>query len=155
MNAVTVLDEWADRYGELRGCLACSWLGTPLIVVTVLGMLWSLPVPSVLSEASPAINYATLFIMSTFVYWCILSVSLGVCGLLLLLLALAPSVIASRAGLPLGSMSAGTFIVCFGWLLTDTRKTTGHWLVYRNLQYLMLGPIWLLREAWRSLGLRY
>jgi uncharacterized membrane protein YGL010W len=147
MSSASTLDEWADRYGALRargpGSVS-AWLGIPLVVVSLIG----------LRTASPAVNYATLFIMATFVYYCILSISLALGGLVLLLAAAAPSLWLSQAGLPLVPVSLGVFAVAFAWQLVETRRARGRMLVVRNLQYLMLGPIWLLRAAYRSFGLR-
>jgi len=158
MGSLTSLDEWADRYGELkahRAGKASAWLGIPLVMVSLIGLLWSIPVPGVLREASPAINYATLFIMATFVYYCILSISLALGGLVCLLAATVPSVWLSETGLPLAAIAGAVFAAAFGWQLADTRRATGRMRLAAHLQYLMLGPIWLLRATYRRLGLSY
>jgi uncharacterized membrane protein YGL010W len=158
MSSVRSLDEWADKYGKLKAGgpgRVSAWLGIPLIVGSLLGILWSAPVPSVLRDASPAINYATLFLMATFVYYCILSISLGFGGFLFLLVVTAPSVLLTNAGLPLAKTASSVFFVTFVWQLVETKRATGSMLVIRNLQYLMLGPIWMLRAAFRKLGLPY
>lgn len=153
---LTSLDEWADRYGALRARGAgsvCAWLGIPLIIISLMALLWSIPVPVALRRASPAINYATLFIMATFVYYCILSISLALGGLMLLIAAALPNVWLSSADFPTAPVAAAVFAVAFCWQLAETRLATGRMLVVRNLQYLMLGPIWLLRAAYRRIGL--
>lgn len=158
MGSMTFLNEWADRYGALRARGAGSpsaWLGIPLVILSLIGLLWSVPVPEPLREASPAINYATLFIMAAFVYYCILSVSLALGSLAFMLAATVPSVWLTEAGLPLLPIAAAVFAAAFGWQLLETRRATGRMLVVANLQYLMLGPIWLLRAAYRSVGLSY
>jgi uncharacterized membrane protein YGL010W len=152
------LDEWVGRYAELQPGGAGhpgAWLGIPLLVASVIGMLFSAPVPAAFRDISPAINYATLFIMATFVYYCILSVSLGLGALVFLLVATVPSVWADRADLPLAPAATVLFVTVFAWQLAGTKLATGRMLVVRNLQYLMLGPMWLLREVYRRLGLAY
>jgi len=154
---MTSLDEWTCRYGALRargpGSVS-AWLGIPLVVVSLIGLLWAIPVPEALRAASPAINYATLFIMATFVYYCIMSISLGLGGLVLLMAATVPSIWLTRAGLPLARVALAVFVVAFAWQLLETKRATGRLLVTRNLQYLMLGPIWLLRAVYGSFGLK-
>ncbi len=118
-------------------------------------MLWSLPVASPLTEASPAINYATLFLMATFVYYCILSIGLAFGAFLFLFLASLPSLWLAMNDVPLAPIAVPVFCAAFIWQLADSRRATGRLLVIRNLQYLMLGPIWLLRAAYRKLGLDY
>jgi len=158
VSSATPLDEWADKYGELKaggpGSVS-AWLGIPVIVGSLIGMLWSAPVPSVLRDASPAINYATLFLMATFVYYCILSISLALGGFLFLLVATAPSVWLTEAGFPLASIATAVFSTALVWHLIETKRAKGRPFVIRNLQYLMLGPIWLLRALYRNIGLAY
>jgi uncharacterized membrane protein YGL010W len=158
LSTATTIDDWADKYGKLRrggpGTVR-AWLGIPLIVGSLIGILWSAPVPAVLSNASPAINFATLFLMATFVYYCILSISLGFAGFLLLLVLTAPCIWLTQAGMPLAPISTALFFVTFVWQLVDTKIATGRLCVIQNLQYLMIGPMWILRAAYRKLGLAY
>ena len=156
MSTARTLDEWMARYAELRAGgpgSACAWLGIPLIVTALIGMLWSLPVAPSLSAASPAINYATLFLMATFVYYCILSIGLALGALLFLLVVSLPSILLATRGVPLAPFAVPVFCGVLLWQLGDTRRATGRYYVIRNLQYLMLGPIWLLRAAYRKLGI--
>ena len=155
MSAATNLDEWTEKYAELRAGgpgSACAWLGIPLLVSALIGVLWSLPVASSLSDASPAINYATLFLMATFVYYCILSIVLALGGLLFLLAASVPSIWLTATDTSLAPIAGPVFAAALLWQVLDTKKATGRLLVIRNLHYLMLGPIWLLRAAYRKLG---
>jgi uncharacterized membrane protein YGL010W len=152
----TTIDDWADRYGKLRrggpGNVS-AWLGIPLIVASLIGILWSAPVPAVLGDASPAINFATLFLLATFVYYCILSITLGFAGFVFLLILTAPSVWLTQQGLPLAPIASALFLVTLVWQLIETRIATGRPRVVRNLQYLMIGPVWILRAVYRKLGL--
>ena len=155
MTAATTLDEWADKYGELRAAgpgAPTAWIGIPLIVSSLIGMLWTIPVASALTDASPAINYATLFLMATFVYYCILSIALALGAFLFLLAATAPSIWLSLRGVPIAPLAVPIFLTVLIWHLLDTRRATGRLRIVRNLQYVMLGPIWLLRAVYRKLG---
>jgi uncharacterized membrane protein YGL010W len=158
VNAPVTADDWADRYGEIKASgpgAASAWLGIPLVVATLIGMLWSVPVPTVLAGTSPAINVATLFLMATFVYYCILSLPLAFGGLLFLIAAALPSAWLTQAGLPLWQIASALFAPVFCWQLLESRRATGRLLIVRNLQYLMLGPIWLLRALYRQAGIAY
>jgi uncharacterized membrane protein YGL010W len=158
LSEATSLDEWADRYGELKAGgpgHVRAWLGIPLSVGSLIGILWSVPVPSVLREASPAINFATLFLMATFVYYCILSISIGFAGFLFLLVVTIPSVWLGHTGLPLAPIASSLFLVTIVWQSIETRQATGRPRVMRNLQYLMIGPMWILRAVFRKLGIAY
>ncbi|MDX1561928.1 MAG: hypothetical protein R3305_03335 [Gammaproteobacteria bacterium] len=155
---LVIADDWADRYGALRhhgpGHVS-AWLGTPLAIASLVGMLWSAPLPDALSNASPAVNWGTLFLMATFVYYCILSISLALGALPVLILLAIPSAWLDRAGLPLWPLASALFATAFAWQLVETRVATGRARPIENLQYLMLGPIWLLRALYRRFGLAY
>lgn len=158
MSDQTVLDNWADRFDRLRGSRAGSpdaWLGIPLVTAALIGMIWSLPVPEAMGHSSPLINFGSAFVMAAFLYYCVLSIRLALGGLAFLLTAAAPSFWLVQADLPLWSISTAVFAPSFAWQLVATYRATGRLRIHRNLQYLMLGPIWLLRAAYRRLGLGY
>ena len=158
MRGPITADEWADKYGELKASgpgAPSAWLGMPLVVASLIGMLWSLPVPDMLSAGSPAVNFGSLFVMASFVYYCILSLRLALVGLLFLLILAIPSSWIAQSGLPLWPIASAVFAPALAWQLIETRRATGHMLLLRNLQYLMLGPIWLFRAAFRRIGLAY
>ena len=158
MNAHTTVDDWADEYGRLRSsgpAAVAAWLGIPLLIASLLGLLWISPLPAVLTETSPAINPATLFIMAAFVYYSILSIRLALGGLVFLLAATVPSILLAQSTVPAGLLAGAVFAVSFAWQLLDTKRATGRLELLRNLQYVMLGPIWLLRAAYRRAGIDY
>jgi hypothetical protein len=158
LSPPATVDEWADQFGGLRasGASALSaWLGIPLVITALIGLLWALPVPAVLRAASPVINTATLFVMASFVYYCILSIPLAIGGLIFLMAAAIPSVWLEHLGTPIAPAAGTLFVIAFAWQLTESLRATGRLLVLRNLQYVMLGPIWLLRACYRRAGLSY
>lgn len=158
LTAPTTADDWADLFGNLRtsGATAPSaWLGIPLVIVCLLGMLWSLPVPEALGRGSPIVNGATLWVMTSFVYYCILSIRLALAGLVFLIAATIPGAWLELAGLPLWPLASSVFVPAFAWQLVETRRATGRLRIARNLQYLMLGPVWLIRAAYHRLGIDY
>lgn len=158
MSDQTVLDDWANRYDRLRAPDAGrpdTWIGIPLVTAALIGMIWSLPVPEQIGYSSPLINFGSIFVMAAFLYYCVLSIRLALGALAFLLTAAAPSFLLAQAGLPLWSISTAVFAPCFAWQLAATHRATGRLRMLKNLQYLMLGPIWLLRAAYRRVGLGY
>ena len=78
--ALTRVDDWLDEYGESHRDpvnKAIHWVCVPLIALTVIGLLWALPVPRALASISPVMNWGMLFMMASVVYYFILSPSLG------------------------------------------------------------------------------
>ena len=54
------------------------WLTVPCLALSVIGLLWSLPVPAVFERISPAMNWGSAFAMAAIVYYFIMSIPLGV-----------------------------------------------------------------------------
>jgi hypothetical protein len=152
------LDEWADRYGQLLPTgapSASAWISIPMLVASLLGLLWSLPLPEVLDQRSPVLNWATMFLMASFVYYCILSIPIALVSLAFMLAASLPSVWLDSVGMRIWPLALGIFVPAFAWQLALTLRATGSFRVIRNLQYLMLGPVWLLRAIFRRMGISY
>ena len=151
-------DAWADRFAALRGGgpgAPSAWIGLPVAISALLGILWAIPVPGALAAASPALNFAVLFVLATFVYYCILSLNLAIGGLLFLAAATIPSLWLERHGVPVLPVSIALLIPALAWQLTETKRATGRLQIIANLQYLMLGPVWLLRSLYRLTGIPY
>src|SRR4051794_1983444 len=53
------------------------WVCVPPIVLSIMGLLWSLPVPQVFAEHSPWLNWATIAAAVTVVYYVALSPALA------------------------------------------------------------------------------
>jgi len=157
-GAPLTADDWADRFGALRltgpGSVS-AWLGIPLVVAALVGMLWAAPIPTALRSGSPGVNAATLFLMASFVYYCVLSIRLALGALAVLAITAIPSAWLAGAGLPTWPIASAVFAPAFCWQLLETRRATGGFRVLANLQYLMLGPFWLTREVFRRLGIAY
>ena len=60
--------QWLQEYGASHQHPTnklLHWLCVPPIVLTVVGLLWALPVPSAFHAASPWLNWATIAIAAT------------------------------------------------------------------------------------------
>lgn len=152
------VDEWLDRYAEIRAnrpSRAADWVTIPLLVMSLVGMLWSLPVPTAFSGSSPVLNWGTLFLMAAVVYYFILSISLAV-GILPFVLA----VFAAAAWLdglqtPLWLVSGALFAVAAAWQLLEFQRVGNPRHIVRYFQFLMIAPLWLLASIYRRLGISY
>ena len=150
--------DWLDEYSESHQNpvnKAVHWICVPLIALTVIGVLWSLPVPAVFAEVSPLMNWGMFFMMASVVYYFILSPSLAL-GML--------AVIAAFTGIlvwldgfstPLWIISVTIFVLAWigqfiGHAVEGARPS-----FFKDLQFLMIGPMWLLSFVYRRLGIRY
>lgn len=147
---------WLDEYGASHRNpvnKALHWICVPLIVVSLVGLLWSLPVPAAFSKVSPLLNWGSLFLSAALVYYFLMSiplalgmvpVSAAIIGLLAWLDGLGP---------PLWAISVGIFVAAWigqfiGHLIEGKRPS-----FFKDIQFLMIGPIWLLADLYRRLGL--
>ena len=150
--------DWLDEYSESHQNpvnKAVHWICVPLIALTVIGVLWSLPVPAVFAEVSPLMNWGMFFMMASVVYYFILSPSLAI-GML--------AVIAAFTGILLwldGFSTPLRIISVTIFLLAWIGQFIGHAVegprpsFIKDLQFLMIGPMWLLSFVYRRLGIRY
>ncbi len=151
-------DEWFAEYGESHinpTNKLIHWICVPAIVVSVIGLLWSLPVPEAFRSISPALNWGTAFVMAAVVYYFLMSVSLGL-GMVLVVLAMM-AVVNWLDGFatPLWVISLAIFVIA--WIgqfighIVEGKKPS----FFKDLQFLMIGPAWLLGFVYRRLGIPY
>jgi uncharacterized membrane protein YGL010W len=156
--ALTRVDDWLDEYGDSHRNpvnKAIHWVCVPLIALTVIGLLWALPVPEALASISPVMNWGMLFMMASVVYYFILSPSLGL-GMVAVLASF------SAALLWLDSLATPLWKICAViFALAWVGQFIGHAVegkrpsFFKDLQFLMIGPMWLLSFVYRRLGIRY
>jgi uncharacterized membrane protein YGL010W len=152
-------DQWLNDYGDSHRNptnKALHWICVPVIVWCVIGLLWSLPVPSGARAAFPAANWGSFAVIAALVYYSLLSVRLAL-GALLLLLAFLWSIdrLERSAFLPLWIVCAVLFVLAWigqfiGHAIEGKRPS-----FFKDVQFLMIGPLWLLSDLYRRLGIRY
>jgi uncharacterized membrane protein YGL010W len=151
-------DFWLDRYSRhhrQRLNRVLHAVAVPLAVLGLTGLLWALPVPAAFTDISPALNWGTAFLLAAVVYYFILSIPLAI-GLLPFVLAttgilgrldgLAPALWQTSLTLLLAAL----VLQALGHLLEGGRLR-----VLEDLQYLMIGPVWMMAGVFRRLGIPY
>ncbi len=146
--------EWLDAYGESHTNPTnklIHWVCIPAIVVSLLGLLSSVPMPSLAQH----INLATLF----------LAFSLGFYGLLSMRLMLGMVVVGSAcyaAAVGLGTLSIPLWITSLGiFAVAWVFQFIGHKIegkkpsFFVDVQFLLIGPLWLLSYVYKKLGIAY
>jgi uncharacterized membrane protein YGL010W len=156
--SLTTVQDWLDEYGESHTNAAnevIHWICVPLIALSVIGMFWSLPVPEAFVRISPAMNWGTLFMMASVVYYFILSPSLAIGMVAVILMFVA-------ALLWLDSFATPLWLICIAiFVLAWIGQLIGHAIdgkrpsFFKDLQFLMIGPMWLLAFVYRRFGIRY
>ena len=152
------VQDWLSAYGESHQHPTnkrIHWICVPLIVLSLVGLLWSIPVPAAMAEISPWLNWATLFLAAAVIYYLFLSWSLAA-GML------AFAVILVATTLALAQLPGPLWAVCIGiFVLAWIGQFIGHEIegrkpsFFQDIQFLMIGPLWLLAHLYDRLGLRY
>ena len=151
-------DDWFNDYGESHQNptnKTIHWICVPLILLTVLGMLWAAPVPAVMASLSSWLNWSTVVMVLALVYYFALSPSLGAGMSIVLALFAYILHTLTAAGLPMMTASVSVFVLA--WI----GQFVGHQIegkkpsFFKDIQFLMIGPIWLLGFIYRRLGVRY
>lgn len=149
-------DGWLRRYEEAHKNLTnpfIYWAGVPMVVLGTVGLLWALPVPDEFFEISPLMNWGTAFLMASAVYYFIISVSLAI-GMLPFLVGIAGAMswLENSDFSPL-RVSIGLLVAGIIALWLGHRNQNSLIPVLRDLQFMMIGPAWLLSELYRRIGI--
>ena len=150
--------DWLSEYGASHQNATnklLHWICVPAIVLAVMGFLWSAPVPAALAVMSPWINWATLTAVAAVVYYLVLSPALAV-GVALAFVALL-AIVQWLASLPWPLWQTSLVIFVVAWI----GQFIGHAVegkrpsFFKDLQFLLIGPLWLLAAAYRRFSLPY
>ena len=151
--------QWLDDYGDSHrhhANKALHWICVPVIAWCVLGLLWSLPFPGGVRALHPEANWASFAVLAALLYYSLLSLRLAL-GALPLLLAMLWSIglIDRSSAVPLWAVCVILFVVAWigqfvGHAIEGKRPS-----FFKDLQFLMIGPLWLLADVYRRLGIRF
>jgi uncharacterized membrane protein YGL010W len=152
------LTEWLGEYGENHQNLTnkrLHWICVPPIVLSVMGLVWSIPVPQSFSAISPWLNWATIFALLSLIYYIVLSpaLAIGIAIAYALMLLIVQSL--DTLPWPLWITSIAIFIVAWigqfiGHAVEGKRPS-----FFKDVQFLLIGPLWLIAALYSRLGLRY
>jgi uncharacterized membrane protein YGL010W len=141
-----LLAEYDESHGHRVNKLL-HWICVPLIMFSLLGLLWRIELP--------VLNAAQAVIVAAMIYYLLMSPRLGA-GMVLVtacLLGLLQGM--DSAGLPILWIATGVFILA--WI----GQFIGHYLegkrpsFFKDIQFLLVGPLWLLAAVYRRLGIAY
>ena len=135
------------------------WICVPAILVSLIGLIWSIPVPEVFKSiriGDFSLNWAWLIITGAMIYYFSLSFRLAMGMMLVTALLLAIGYAISKTiQLPLWATSIIIFTIA--WL----GQFWGHKIegkkpsFLKDIQFLLIGPVWLLSFIYRKLGIGF
>lgn len=156
------IDAFLLEYGESHKNATnktIHWIFVPLIIFSFVGMLWVIPVPEAFSEVSPYLNWASIGMSLALIFYIRLSLPLFfgfavVAALMLLGNSLLFNALGQHWMYHLG-VSFGIFLV--SWI----GQFIGHEIegkkpsFFKDLQFFLIGPAWLLHFIYKKVGIPY
>lgn len=153
------IHQWLEDYGadhQNKTNKRIHWICVPLIVWSLLALLWSAPFPVAIALGEMPINWAVLLFVAGSLYYWFLSwrLALGLIVFNALLLSIC-AWIDFNAPWPLWTVALTVFVLA--WI----GQFVGHHIEGRkpsflqDLQFLMIGPAWVISYFYRRVGLSF
>ncbi|MEA5446737.1 Mpo1-like protein [Gammaproteobacteria bacterium AB-CW1] len=152
------VQDWLEAYGESHRHPVnkrIHWICVPLIVLSLIGLLWSIPVPEPLQAMAAPFNWASLFLLAAVLYYLLLSPALALGMLLFSILLLVVTWGLDQLPVPLWALALAIFVLAWIGQFIGHRIEGRSPSFFQDLQFLMIGPLWLLAHLYRALGIRY
>ena len=135
--------------------MVIHWTCVPAILFSLLGLLWPLQTPGVLNGVFFPSNWAITVVLLGMVYYFILSPALAlgmivVSGLMLFS-------ISWLDNMPIVLWQVCLTVFVIAWIgqfighLVEGRRPS----FFKDLQFLLIGPLWLLAKLYRKLRISY
>ena len=123
----------------------------PLIMFSVIGLIWMIPTPSSFNQV-PFLNWATLFVLGCMLFYTSLNLIMSAGMLLLTTLMILICQKLYEGGILL-QVSILIFIISwifqfYGHKLEGTKPS-----FLKDLAFLLIGPLWVLRFFYKKIGL--
>jgi uncharacterized membrane protein YGL010W len=147
---MTTLEDYLAEYSESHTHpvnKTIHWVAVPVILFCVLGLLWIIPVPPSW-QAITGLNFATMAMLASFVYYFRLSAKYAIGMLLVFGLMVGGIRLIESSPWPIFRVLIAAFIVA--WIF----QFIGHQIegkrpsFLRDIQFLLIGPLWLLHKIY-------
>ncbi len=156
------VDQWLDEYGDSHKNATnklIHWICIPLIMFSLFGMLWAIPVPSQFVKISPLLNWSSIILGLALIFYIRLSIPLFLGFVLISLgIVLGNNVLFNLVG---GNPGLQVLVSLLIFILAWVGQFIGHNIegkkpsFFKDLQFLLIGPAWLLHFALKKVGLPY
>jgi uncharacterized membrane protein YGL010W len=151
------INQLLEEYGESHQNpvnKAVHWVCVPAIVLSLLGLIWSVPFPVGVQLGPLPLNWATIFIAVALIYYFRLSVTLALGMIVVTLLLIAAGYgLANLTGLPLWANSLIIFVIAWIGQFWGHKVEGKKPSFLKDVQFLLIGPVWLLSFIYKRLGI--
>jgi uncharacterized membrane protein YGL010W len=156
------IDELLNEYGESHQNetnKAIHWICVPLIFLSVIGLIASIPagiVQQFVGEGNPYANWATVVLVLVLIYYVTISIPLAFGMMLFGVLCLFIVRMIAESGMaPLWVVSIVIFVVAWIGQFYGHKVEGKKPSFFKDIQFLLIGPAWLMHFVYRKLGIPY
>ena len=155
-QGMRTLNSWLEEYSESHQNptnKAIHNVCVPAIMLSVLGLLASIPTPW--ESTFSFLNFAGLVALSAFLYYLLISPRMAIAMVLVLSLMVTINEILSFS-LPWPLWQTSLVIFVFAWI----GQFVGHRIegkkpsFFKDLQFLLIGPLWVMNFVFKKMGIR-
>jgi uncharacterized membrane protein YGL010W len=149
------LSDWLNEYSESHQNTlnkTSHWICVPSIVFSIVLLLWSIPSPGILTDFG--LNYAYVVMFLAVFYYVLLSPTLAI-GMALIFSLMGFFAQAIQLSSPIPVWSIGLIVFAIAWI----GQFYGHHVegkkpsFLKDIQFLLIGPIWLLQFIYKRVGI--
>ncbi|HUY84092.1 MAG TPA: DUF962 domain-containing protein [Steroidobacteraceae bacterium] len=150
------VDQWLTEYGESHRHPTnkrLHWICVPVIVWCVIALLWSVPTGG---RWHAFLNFGVLAAAAALAYYALLSapLALGALPILLAMIASLPIIEHSRLA-PVWHAAVVLFVLAWIGQFIGHKIEGKRPSFLKDILFLLIGPLWLLADVYRRLGIRY
>ncbi|NVK23603.1 MAG: DUF962 domain-containing protein [Gammaproteobacteria bacterium] len=151
------ISQWLSEYGEShtnKTNKIIHYICVPVIYMTVFGLLWSVPFP--VEDAPIWLNWSTLLAMPVMVFYFMLSIKVGL-GMLLFSAAVVAFLSWWQVSMAMSVLTMSVIAFILAWIM----QFVGHHVegkkpsFFKDVQFLLIGPAWILCHAYSKANIRY
>lgn len=161
-------DEWFEAYGESHQNpinKRIHWICVPLIFTTLVGLLWGIQLPLMIEGSflemplSDYLNLGSLLLVIALSYYSLISIALTIGMIIVSILSILGVFGLQRLGESIGMSLTQLSVLIF--ILAWIGQFVGHKIegkkpsFFEDLQFLLIGPLWLLGFIYRRFGISY
>lgn len=152
-----IVDQWLSEYGESHQNHTnklIHWICVPLIFFSIVGLLYSIKLPWVISGYT--VNVAVIALIIAALYYLRLSVSLGIAMIVFIVICLSLCyLIENNTGLSLWMVSIIVFVLAWIGQFYGHKVEGKKPSFFKDLQFLLIGPMWLMSFLFKRSGVNY
>lgn len=156
------IDELLTEYGESHQDetnKAIHWICVPLIFFSIVGLLASIPsdfVQAFLGRGNPYANWAGVALIFVIVYYVSLSIPLSIGMMLFGVLCLMLANLIARSNIaPLWLVCVIVFVAAWIGQFYGHKVEGKKPSFLKDVQFLLIGPAWLMHFVYKRLGIPY